>query len=138
MKTKVLPVGGIMHSKEADDAPHASSIPRRYTNIIAEIGEFLQRRVEYGTRFGIKEDKIILDPGMGRFISNDLEDSWSLLAQLDLLVKRLRPYPGLDRDITKRLSWQPSRGSRRHQPAMRTPRCPKGCQSYQDTQSKTT
>lgn len=83
----------IMHSKEADDAPHASSIPRRYTNIIAEIGDFLLRRVDYGTRRGIKEEKIILDPGIGRFISNDPEDSWSLLAQMDLLVERLRPFP---------------------------------------------
>lgn len=75
----------MMHSKEPGESPHASDTPRDYTDIFREIVEFLRGRVEYAVREGIPAQRIVLDPGMGRFLSNDSAWSWKLLAEFDRL-----------------------------------------------------
>ncbi|MEM9627795.1 MAG: dihydropteroate synthase [Pseudomonadota bacterium] len=82
----------MMHAKDGP-LPHASDTPRYYDNLILEIGDFLQRRVDYALAAGIAEDYLVVDPGWGRFISLDPADTWQLLAAFEGLVQRLQPIP---------------------------------------------
>ncbi len=80
------------HVKDAP-LPHASEQARHYQDIIAEIGDFLQARIDTALDAGIHQDCLVVDPGWGRFISLDPADSWTLLACLEKLVERLAPVP---------------------------------------------
>lgn len=83
----------LMYSKEAADAPHASKHEVRYADVVGEIGDFLERRIEYALRSGIAERQLVLDPGMGAFVSVAANDSWELLASLERLRARFAPLP---------------------------------------------
>ena len=83
----------IMHSKEKDREPHASESQRHYSNLCGEIADFLRARVDVALKAGVQQQKIILDPGMGRFLSHDPAYSWQLLREFDVLVEALRPFP---------------------------------------------
>jgi dihydropteroate synthase len=72
----------LMYSKEAGNTPHASGSVKKYKDVISEIGDFLNTQVDFAVRAGIPREKIIIDPGMGRFISNDPELSWEVLRRL--------------------------------------------------------
>ena len=85
----------LMYSKEDGAAPHVSNRPARYRNIVLEIGDFLEARVEFALAQGISERRIVIDPGMGAFVSQDPEDSWELLASLDRLSDRFVKLPML-------------------------------------------
>ncbi len=82
----------LMHAKDAP-LPHASDRPARYRDIVAEIGDFLLGRAEVALAAGVREELLLLDPGWGRFVSLDPEDSFRLLRELPRLVERLRPFP---------------------------------------------
>jgi dihydropteroate synthase len=81
----------LMHSKETGAHPHATSTPKEYTNVVEEVCSFLQERVEFALSCGIKQEKIILDPGMGGFLSPNPAYSWELLANLGKIKER---FPG--------------------------------------------
>ena len=83
----------IMYSKELASSPHASNLDRPYQNMISEISDFLLQQAEYATAEGISSEQILLDPGMGRFISTNPEDSWKLLAEIGSLCRQVAPYP---------------------------------------------
>lgn len=68
----------IMHSKEAS-APHVSNTKHTYQDLILEISEFFKKQIAFASKQGISADKIILDPGMGMFLSEDPNVSWELL-----------------------------------------------------------
>lgn len=76
----------IMHSKEPGSRPHASEISRKYRELLPEVGEFLLRQARSAEELGVKRDNIILDPGLGKFLSLDPEDSWQLLSQMKQLT----------------------------------------------------
>lgn len=82
----------LMHAKDAP-LPHATDRPASYRDIVAEIGDFLLRRAEVALRAGVREELLLLDPGWGRFVSLDPEESFRLLRELPRLVERLRPFP---------------------------------------------
>lgn len=82
----------LMHAKDAP-LPHASDVPRHYGDVIGDIGDFLAERVDHAMAHGIPADRLILDPGMGRFVSIDPADSWQLLSRFDELVARFAPIP---------------------------------------------
>lgn len=84
----------LMHSKEADQSPHASAGDRSYANVIDDIAQFLSRAVDRAASAGIGENRIILDPGMGGFLSRQAEVSWELVERLEELCSRL-PFPFL-------------------------------------------
>jgi dihydropteroate synthase len=69
----------LMYSKESATCPHASLTERHYTHLIHEIKGFFEERLEYALSKGIERSRIILDPGMGRFLSHDPKYSWELL-----------------------------------------------------------
>ncbi len=83
----------LMYSKESGDRPHASDRPRAYRSISDEIASELLRRVDAALDAGIKEDRLILDPGMGRFISCEPDDSWALLRHMARFVELVAPLP---------------------------------------------
>lgn len=83
----------IMHSKEDGPAPHATSSSHNYQDVIKEISEFLRARIDYAINEGISKEKIIIDPGMGGFLSTDPKVSWEVLERLDELYRNFSDYP---------------------------------------------
>ena len=78
----------LMYSKEPGCSPHAKPTNFRYQDIIATISEFFEKQLDFATTSGIQPKQIILDPGMGQFISADPNYSWELLSRLDELAKK--------------------------------------------------
>ena len=83
----------LMYSKEIDDLPHATFTEREYVSVLDTVTEFLLKRVDYALACGIKPEQIILDPGMGRFISHADKYSWEILHNLEHLCASLKPFP---------------------------------------------
>jgi dihydropteroate synthase len=82
----------MMYAKDGP-LPHATDRPASYTDVTAEIADWLARRADWALSRGLTQDQLVLDPGMGRFISLDPADSWRLLSQFDRLCERLAPIP---------------------------------------------
>jgi dihydropteroate synthase len=82
----------MMYAKDGP-LPHATDVPRPYRDVVAEIGDFLARRVDHAVGQGIAADRLVLDPGWGRFVSLDPSDSFRVLEQLGRLVERFAPIP---------------------------------------------
>jgi len=72
----------LMHSKEVDGKPHVSGSDRVYDDVVKEITEFFLQRVQYCLENGIKRENIILDPGIGLFLSKDESYSWQVLSRI--------------------------------------------------------
>jgi dihydropteroate synthase len=84
----------MMYAKDSP-FPHATDRPASYRDPAAEIADFLLRRVDWALSRGLSPDQLVLDPGMGRFVSPDPAHSWRLLADFARIVERLRPIPVL-------------------------------------------
>ena len=82
----------MMHAKDGP-LPHASDRPRHYGDVVREIGDFLQERVDHALARGIRPERLVLDPGWGRFVSLDPAHSFELLRRFDELAERFRPIP---------------------------------------------
>lgn len=65
----------------------------KYRDVIATISEFWTKRIEFAKANGINDSQIILDPGMGAFISGDPKYSFEILERLGELKKQFRQYP---------------------------------------------
>lgn len=83
----------LMHSKQAEGAPHATLEEQEYLDVVEHIIKFLEQRVAYAKNSGIPSERIILDPGMGRFISHDPKYSWEVLKRMDQLVNHFPDIP---------------------------------------------
>ena len=77
----------LMYSKEPANAPHVSNYEPIYNNVLDDICAFLTQRVDYAISRGIKQSNIILDPGMGRFLSKDTQISWQVLREFKRIVE---------------------------------------------------
>ncbi len=82
IKKHKLPVI-IMYSK--DKTPRATLIPKNYKNVIKSIKTFLEERIEFAKKIGIKKEQIIIDPGMGAIISSIPKYSFEVIAKLNSL-----------------------------------------------------
>lgn len=118
----------LMHSKESGQSPHASEGKKEYKDVVKEIADFLLTQSELALLAGVKKENIILDPGMGRFISENPNYSWEVLRRFDELVSLTAPYPCLvstsrkgflggpleKRDITSQLTslWAYEKGAK--------------------------
>lgn len=71
----------LMYSK--DKTPRTSREKRKYEDAVEEILEFLAERVAYAQEQGIKRGLIIIDPGMGAFVSGIGKYSLEILKQLE-------------------------------------------------------
>ena len=73
---------------------HQSLRPRRYEDILSEVLDFFQTRIDSLSRTGVTD--IILDPGFG--LGKTVEESYCLLRHLDLFQTfRLPVLAGLSR-----------------------------------------
>ncbi|MCC6219755.1 MAG: dihydropteroate synthase [Deltaproteobacteria bacterium] len=83
----------LMHSKEDGARPHASESKCDYVDIIPAISAFLKWRIDFAISQGISRARIVVDPGMGRFLSHDSKYSWELLRRLGELGVELKEFP---------------------------------------------
>jgi dihydropteroate synthase len=82
----------MMHAKDGP-LPHATDAPRIYRDVVAEIGDFLAARVDHALAQGIAAERLVLDPGWGKFISLEPADSFRLLEGFARLAERFAPIP---------------------------------------------
>jgi dihydropteroate synthase len=82
----------MMHAKDGP-LPHATEAPRLYRDVVAEVGDFLERRADHAVMRGIPAERLVLDPGWGKFVSLDPQDSFRLLEQFARLTERFSPIP---------------------------------------------
>ena len=75
----------LMFSKES--APHATIKAKKYKDVIKTISVFFEKQISYAEKNGIRKSKIIIDPGMGQFISSIPRYSFEILARLQELQK---------------------------------------------------
>jgi dihydropteroate synthase len=67
-------------------------------DILERLKRFFGERIECALACGISESQIVLDPGMGKFISDDPENSWRIIREVDALIAFARPvYVGVSR-----------------------------------------
>ncbi len=83
----------LMYSKEEDSHPHATSRHVHYDSCLQTITDFLKQRIDFCLDHGIAQDKIIIDPGMGAFISSNAEYSWEVLSKLGQIKESLPDFP---------------------------------------------
>ncbi len=70
----------IMYSK--DDTPRTTKKAVQYDNVVASIKKFLRARIDYAEQNGVRKDQLIIDPGMGAFVSSDSRYSLQILKNL--------------------------------------------------------
>ena len=73
----------LMYSKETGSSPHVSESKKDYKDVVKEIVEFLLQRIDLCVKCAIDPDKIIIDTGMGRFLSHDPKYSWEVLQRYE-------------------------------------------------------
>jgi len=76
------PYGVIMYSK--DKTARTTDRKVDYTDVVSHIKRFLIERIQFAIRYGIPKDKIIIDPGLGAFISSkdDSAPSFKIINEL--------------------------------------------------------
>lgn len=70
----------LMYSK--DSSARTTRKKKRYKDVVKTVMIFLKRRINFALKNGIKHSQIIIDPGMGAFISAIPKYSWEILARL--------------------------------------------------------
>ncbi len=71
----------LMFSK--DDSARTTIDEIQYDDVIADIISFLQERIEEAKASGIDQSRIIIDPGMGHFVSSDSQYSFQIIRELE-------------------------------------------------------
>ena len=84
----------LMYAKDAP-LPPASERPVHHGDVVAEVTAFLRRQAEVAVAAGVDAGAIVLDPGWGRFLSLDPEDSFELLRRFDEVAASLSPFPAM-------------------------------------------
>lgn len=77
----------VMYSK--DDSARTTIEGVEYEDVVVEVGDFLQEKVEWMVDQGIAKSRIVVDPGMGHFVSSIPKYSYDLIAGIDDLKERL-------------------------------------------------
>lgn len=75
----------LMYSK--DKTPRTTTQKKHYKDVIQTVENFLQKRIEYAKTQGISPKNIIIDPGMGQFVSAIPKYSFEIIARLNELKK---------------------------------------------------
>lgn len=73
----------MMRSK--DPTPHVTVRNVHYDDVLATIHSFFEERLAAAERAGIARAQLILDPGLGHFVSSDPRYSWKILETLERL-----------------------------------------------------
>lgn len=80
---KYQPYVVLMYSK--DDSARTTSDFVEYDDVITTIKDFLQERIQLLLDAGFPKEKIIIDPGMGAFVSGDPKYSFEIIDRLSEL-----------------------------------------------------
>jgi len=72
----------LMHMQGAPDSMQKNP---QYQNVVAEVGEFLQQRIDAATSAGIKRERLIVDPGFG--FGKTLQQNLQLLSALNAFTR---------------------------------------------------
>jgi len=86
---KYQPYVVLMHSK--DSSARTSNAELDYEDVVVEVGDFLLERVDLILQKSFPKEKIILDPGMGGFVSKVPKYSFELIERLSEL--KVLGYP---------------------------------------------
>jgi dihydropteroate synthase len=78
-----------MYSK--DNSPRTTVKEKHYKDVVKTISGFFEKRLAYAKKHGIKDSQIILDPGMGQFVSAVPKYSFEIIARLRRFLKFGRP-----------------------------------------------
>jgi dihydropteroate synthase len=70
--------------------PYPNKAIKTYTDVIAEIKQFLTSKIQFAETLGVNRQQIIIDPGMGSFVSNDGSYSYEIIRRLQEL-KSIHP-----------------------------------------------
>jgi len=73
----------LMYSK--DDTPRTTTESVEYDDVMASVKTFLVDRISQLAEAGFPEEKIIIDPGMGMFVSANPKYSFEIIERLDEL-----------------------------------------------------
>jgi len=79
----------IMYSK--DPTARTTQTEKHYKNVLKTISDFLNKQIQIAKKNGIKKSQIIIDPGMGNFISKLPQYSFEILNNLKDLKKFKMP-----------------------------------------------
>lgn len=74
----------MMYSK--DDGPRTTVAEVHYDDVTTTVADFLRVRMNVATEAGIRKDRIIIDPGMGHFVSSDARYSFELIRNMRTLA----------------------------------------------------
>lgn len=69
----------LMYSK--DSSPRTTRDLVEYEDVMETVKDFLQERIEMARSYGVQ--KIVVDPGMGAFVSGAPEPSWEILDRIE-------------------------------------------------------
>lgn len=70
----------LMYSK--DTTPRTTIQDKKYEDVVGQIIHFFEERLAVAQAAGIAKERIILDPGLGHFLSSDPSYSFEILANL--------------------------------------------------------
>lgn len=70
----------LMYSK--DPTARTTRIKKNYKDVVKTVMDFLKERAEFAIKSGIKKSRIVLDPGMGAFVSSEPKYSYEILRRL--------------------------------------------------------
>ncbi len=76
----------LMHMK---GTPRTMQLEAHYSDVVAEVRDFLATRIEFAVERGVKREKIIVDPGIG--FGKTIEHNLALLKGLPALVSLGQP-----------------------------------------------
>lgn len=74
----------MMYAKDA--TPRTTVKDIQYENVIGTVSTFLQERITAAIKEGVDISQIIIDPGMGHFLSSDPQYSFEVIANLHSLT----------------------------------------------------
>ena len=73
--------------------PHASVKQVTYDDVVGHLSTFFRERIDQCLRAGFAIDRLIVDPGLGQFVSANPDDSWQILANIERLIDAVDPVP---------------------------------------------
>jgi dihydropteroate synthase len=79
----------LMYAKDA--TPRTTRRPVPYEDVVSTVCDFLLMRISYARSAGIRDEHILVDPGLGWFVGADPRYSYEVLAGLDRV--RALGYP---------------------------------------------
>ncbi len=79
----------------AKDAPlpHARDRPTDYGDVVQHLSDFFRSRIDACIAHGIDKKRLMVDPGLGRFVSTEAEPSWLILKDVTRLIEAVKPVP---------------------------------------------